>query len=88
MLISDRPIALLSGNGLFPSSTIYISEYYYIYDCKNINYIVTNDNYTRTLDTSDSVVVLTENIFREFSFVDLFRSRPPLNISPVTLNAR
>lgn len=76
MLISDRLNAFLSGDRLFFSSscTIYVSVYYYIYDCRKINYIVINVNYIRTLDTSDLIDAVMENIFGKLSFVELLLS--------------
>jgi len=47
-----------------------------------------NDNYMRTLDTLDSIDVVTESIFGEFSFVEPLCSRSPLSMSSVTLSVR
>lgn len=53
---------------------------------KRIN-IAINNNHKRTVDIFDSLVVLTESVFGKFSSVELC-SKPPLNISSVTLSAK
>lgn len=78
------------GNEIFLSSEIYTNYHYFIvvivlYIKKE--YIISRINSNHTVDTFDSVVVLTENILSEFSSVEL-RSKPPLNISSVTLSAK